>query len=132
MSRWVSRLRSLSGALLIGLSAPALVIASGASLTACGGNENDPMTHVKRLEEPSKRAKAVDSLIQMFNHRLGQAEARLGDTDGGSREGVFKDPEVSGLLDKIVEPLAQIYMSGEIKEEELEGMQPGSQEEVRR
>ncbi|HZO15841.1 MAG TPA: hypothetical protein VFB62_21355 [Polyangiaceae bacterium] len=82
----------------------AAVMLFAGSLGGCGGDENDPMTHVDRLQDPMKRTAAVRRLIQFYEDAMTK--------DNKNREG----ENVKPLLDKIVEPLAKVAQSGELDE----------------
>jgi len=72
-------------------------------LTACA-DENDPKTWVKRLDDPAQRTPAVKRLSQFFEDTMTKA--------GKNRE----SPEVTALLDVIVEPMAKVYTAGSLDE----------------
>lgn len=85
-------------------SAGLLVTAiAGSSLVACA-DENDPKTWVKRLDDPAQRTPAVKRLAQFFEDTMTRANK--------NRE----SPEVTGLLDVIVEPMTKIYTAGSLDE----------------
>lgn len=73
------------------------------SIIACA-DENDPETHVKKLDDPATRSAAVKRIIQFFEDAMTRDEK--------NREG----PTVKPLLDKIVAPMAQICVSGDLDE----------------
>ncbi|MBI4955181.1 MAG: hypothetical protein HY908_24370 [Myxococcales bacterium] len=106
MVRSMRRVRSMVGAVLIGLAVPSALVAA-VSVSGCGGDERDPMTHVDRLTKPGKRNAAVERLLQMFNDHMSQAE---------NRDAPLEDAKVKALLDKIVEPLATVAAGGELEE----------------
>ncbi len=82
----------------------ALVLAAGASLTACA-DENDPKTWVKRLDDPAQRGAAVQRLLRFFGDTLSNAKNDR------------SDPKVVALLDVIVEPLTKQYTGGTVADE---------------
>lgn len=95
-----STLRSLlAGAAL----AAGLTVATGA-IVGCSGDENDPMTHVKKLSDAGTRVPAVSRLVQFFEDAMTK--------DNKDRNGANVKP----LLDKIVEPLSQLCVAGDLDE----------------
>lgn len=84
----------------------ATAVAAATLLTGMVGcaDENDPMTHVERLDDPSTRSAAVKRIIQFFEDAMTRDEK--------NREG----PTVKPLLDKIVEPMAKACVSGDLDE----------------
>ncbi len=95
-----STLRSL----LVGAAIAAGVSVTSGALVGCGGNENDPSTHVKYLSDASKRVPAVSRLVQFFEDAMTK--------DNKDRNGANVKP----LLDKIVEPLSQLCVAGDLDE----------------
>ncbi len=81
-----------------------LAIAAGAAfatstLAGCA-DENDPKTWVKRLDDPSQRATAIERLGNFYQ-------------DAYSSHGKKSDaPEVKAVVDVIVEPLTTTYTKG--------------------
>jgi hypothetical protein len=70
-----------------------------AAFVGCA-DENDPKTWVKRLDDPAQRAPAIKRLGQFFE-------------DAMTKNNKNRDSaEVKGLLDMIVEPMAQQYTKG--------------------
>ena len=100
MFRIARRIAPLLSTLLFGAAAAA---AAGATLTGCA-DENDPATHVKKLEDPTTRVAAVSRLIQFYEDKMTQ--------DKGDRNG----PQVRPLLDQIVEPLTQRCVAADLDE----------------
>jgi len=82
----------------------AAVAVSTSAFIGCGGDENDPTTHVKKLSDPATRVPAVSRLVQFFEDAMTK--------DNKDRKG----PNVAPLLDKIVEPLSQICVAGDLDE----------------
>jgi hypothetical protein len=80
-----------------------LTAALGATV-GCSGDENDPMTHVKKLSDASTRVPAVSRLVQFFEDAMTK--------DNKDRNG----PNVKPILDKIVEPLSQVCVAGDLDE----------------
>jgi hypothetical protein len=95
-----STLRSLLAGAAV---AAGLTVATGA-IVGCSGDENDPMTHVKKLSDASTRVPAVSRLVQFFEDAMTK--------DNKDRKG----PNVQPLLDKIVEPLSQLCVAGDLDE----------------
>jgi len=95
-----STLRSLLAGAAV---AAGLTVATGA-IVGCGGDENDPQTHVKRLSDASTRVPAVSRLVQFFEDAMTK--------DNKDRNG----PNVKPVLDKIVEPLSQLCVAGDLDE----------------
>ncbi|HMY20338.1 MAG TPA: hypothetical protein PKA58_28625, partial [Polyangium sp.] len=95
-----STLRSL----LAGAAVAAGLTVAGGAIVGCGGDENDPLTHVKRLSDASARVPAVSRLIQFFEDAMTK--------DNKDRKG----PNVQPVLDKIVEPLSQVCVAGDLDE----------------
>lgn len=89
--------------LLLGVAVvPAVTVATG-TIVGCA-DENDPETHIKRLEDPRLAPAAVKRLIQFFEDAMTR--------DKQNREG----PTVQPLLGKIVEPLAKKCVDGNLNE----------------
>lgn len=77
----------------------ASVALSASTLTGCA-DENDPKTWVKRLDDPSQRAAAIERLNNFYQ-------------DAYSSHGKKPDaPEVKAIVDVIVEPLTTTYTKG--------------------
>ncbi len=83
------------------------VLLAGVSLTGCA-DENDPATWVKRLDDPGQKLRSIKRLQEFFNDSM---------TKGGDK---LDDPQVVAVLDKIVEPLARAYTSGNLDEKTRE------------
>jgi hypothetical protein len=103
MFRTARRIAPLLGSLLVGAPAAALVTLSTGAIVGCA-DENDPETHVKKLSDPATRPGAVTRLIQFFEDAMTR--------DNKDRNG----PTVKPLLDKIVEPMAQSCVNGDLDE----------------
>jgi hypothetical protein len=97
MFRIARRIAPLLPTLLFGAAA------LGVTLTGCA-DENDPATHVKKLEDPTTRVAAVSRLIQFYEDKMTQ--------DKGDRNG----PQVKPLLEQIVEPLTQRCVAADLDE----------------
>lgn len=107
MSRTVSRIYPTLRSLCLGAIVASGVMLSAGAVTGCGGDENDPATHVKRLSDPAQRVAAVSRLVQFFEDAMTK--------DNKDRNG----PNVKPLLDKIVEPMSQICTTGDLDEKTL-------------
>lgn len=81
----------------------AAIAVSVGGLAGCA-DENDPATHVKKLEDPATRVQAVSRLIQFYEDKMTQ--------DGNKRDGEHVKP----LLDQIVEPLTQRCVAADLDE----------------
>jgi HEAT repeat protein len=79
----------------------ATVMSAGA-LSGCEGDEQEPTTHVERLDDPMTRPAAVKRLIQFYEDAMTK--------DDKNREG----PNVKPLLEKIVPPLTELAVKGEL------------------
>lgn len=97
MFRIARRIAPLLSSLLLGAAGAAVM------LTGCA-DENDPATHVKKLEDPTTRVAAVSRLIQFYEDKMTQ--------DKGDRNGALVKP----LLDLIVEPLTQRCVAADLDE----------------
>lgn len=82
------------------------IAAAGACAVAMVGcaDENDPMTHVDRLKDPATRPGAVKRLAQFFEDAMTRDEK--------NREGKTVKP----LLDKIVKPMNEVCVAGDLDE----------------
>jgi hypothetical protein len=101
MSRITRRIAPLLSSLLIGAATAAGVAVGAAALAGCA-DENDPETHVKKLDDPATRVQAVGRLIQFYEDKMTQ--------DKGDRNG----PQVKPLLDLIIDPLTQRCVAGDL------------------
>lgn len=82
-----------------------LAVAATSAVTVAGcADENDPMTHVDRLKDPATRPGAVNRLVQFFEDAMTRDEK--------NREG----PTVKPLLDKIVKPMNEVCVAGDLDE----------------
>ena len=73
------------------------------SVAGCA-DENDPLTHVDRLKDPATRPGAVNRLVQFFEDAMTRDEK--------NREGKTVKP----LLDKIVKPMNEVCVAGDLDE----------------
>lgn len=106
MFRTARRIAPLLGSLFLGAPAALMslsVIVAGGAVMGCA-DENDPETHVKKLSDPATSPQAVTRLIQFFEDAMTR--------DNKDRNG----PTVKPLLDKIVEPMTQICVNGDLDE----------------
>lgn len=83
---------------------PIAALATSAVTVAGCADENDPMTHVDRLKDPATRPGAVNRLVQFFEDAMTRDEK--------NREG----PTVKPLLDKIVKPMNEVCVAGDLDE----------------
>ncbi len=83
---------------------PLAALATCAVTVAGCADENDPMTHVDRLKDPATRPGAVNRLVQFFEDAMTRDEK--------NREG----PTVKPLLDKIVKPMNEVCVAGDLDE----------------
>lgn len=104
MFRTARSIDSTLRSLLAGVTMAAGLTVAGGAIVGCGGDENDPLTHVKRLSDASTRVPAVSRLIQFFEDAMTK--------DNKDRKG----PNVQPVLDKIVEPLSQVCVAGDLDE----------------
>jgi hypothetical protein len=84
-------------------AATAPVVLGGAAMVACD-DENDPKTWVKKLDDPAQRSNAIKRLSQFYDDDMTKANNNAA------------SPEIKGLLDTIVEPLAKQYTGGGLDE----------------
>src|SRR4051794_1970922 len=101
MFRTVRRIAPLLSSLLLG-AATASAVALGAGAIAGCADENDPATHVKKLDDPATRAQAVSRLIQFYEDKMTQ--------DKGDRAGT----QVKPLLELIVQPMTERCVAGDL------------------
>lgn len=85
----------------VGWAATALLATT--SLVACA-DEDDPATHVKRLEDPAQAPAAVKRLIQFFEDAMTRDKKDLA------------GPTVKPLLDTIVEPMTKLCQGDSLNE----------------
>ncbi|MBK8251349.1 MAG: hypothetical protein IPK82_01605 [Polyangiaceae bacterium] len=83
---------------------PFAALAATAVTVAGCADENDPMTHVDRLKDPATRPGAVNRLVQFFEDAMTRDEK--------NREGATVKP----LLDKIVKPMNEVCVAGDLDE----------------
>ncbi len=96
-------LSALATRLLLGSALPLTVVASATLLVGCE-DESQPETWVKRLDDPAKRAGAVKRLNQFYEDGMTKAN--------NNREA----PEMKALLAKIVKPMSDAYVKGDLDE----------------
>lgn len=102
-------LRALAAAAAIAARAaaplvPAVALATSAVSVAGCADENDPQTHVERLKDPATRPGAVKRLVQFFEDAMTRDEKK--------RDG----KNVAPLLDKIVKPMNEVCVNGDLDE----------------
>src|SRR5262245_36960310 len=103
MFRTARRITPLLRTLLVGSMAASAIAITGGAVVGCA-DDNDPETHVKKLDDPATAPLAVKRISGFFE----AADARD-----------KKDPErpnVKALLDKIVEPLTKQCVAGTLDE----------------
>ena len=103
MSRSARRIAPLLRSLLFGVAAASAATVTAASVTGCA-DENAPETFVKRLDDPATLPGAVNRLVQFFEDAMTR--------DNKDRNG----PTVKPLLDKIIEPMTQKCVAGDLDE----------------
>ncbi|KYF90450.1 hypothetical protein [Sorangium sp. So ce388] len=103
MSRSARSILPLVRSLLLG-AATASSMALSAGVVAGCADENDPETHVKRLDDPATLTPSVNRLVQFFEDAMTR--------DSKDRNG----PNVKPLLDKIIEPMTQKCVAGDLDE----------------
>ncbi|KYF77096.1 hypothetical protein BE11_22695 [Sorangium cellulosum] len=103
MSRSARSILPLVRSLLLG-AATASSLALSAGIVAGCADENDPETHVKRLDDPATLTPSVNRLVQFFEDAMTR--------DNKDRTG----PTVKPLLDKIIEPMTQKCVGGDLDE----------------
>lgn len=103
MFRTARRIAPLLQSLLIGA---VTVTAASTAVTALVGcaDESEPETHVKRLDDVARRTAATTRLVQFFEDAMTK--------DNKDRNG----PNVKPLLDKIIEPMTKICVTGDLEE----------------
>jgi hypothetical protein len=104
-ARGIARAFSVAATLATSSAVPVFAAAavSAVSLAGCA-DENDPQTHIDRLKDPATRPGAVNRLVQFFEDAMTRDEK--------NREG----PTVKPLLDKIVKPMNEVCVAGDLDE----------------
>ena len=103
MLRKARLIAPLVRSLLLGAALVPGLVLTGSVLVGCE-DENDPMTHVKKLKEPAEQRQAIKQLLQMY------ADAESKDK---------KDPEkpnVKKILDVIMVPLVETCLDEKVKD----------------
>ncbi len=96
------KIAPLLRSLLVGT---ALFATAGAASTTLGcASEDDPSTHVKRLEDPAQAPAAVKRLIQFFEDAMTRDKKDLA------------GPTVKPLLDTVVEPMTKACLGSDLNE----------------
>lgn len=103
MSRSARSILPLLRSLLLGAATASSMALSAGVIVGCG-DENDPETHVKRLDDPATLTASVNRLVQFFEDAMTR--------DNKDRTG----PTVKPLLDKIIEPMTQKCVAGDLDE----------------
>jgi hypothetical protein len=103
MSRSARRITPLVRSLVLGVATASALTLSAGAIVGCA-DENDPVTHVKKLDDPATFPAAVNRLVQFFEDAMTR--------DNKDRNG----PTVKPLLDKIIEPMTQKCVAGDIDE----------------
>lgn len=88
---------------MFGTASVTALVATSAVLVGCE-DESQPDYWVKRLDDPAKRAPAVKRLTQFYEDGMTKAN--------GNREA----PEMKALLAKIVKPMSDAYVKGDLDE----------------
>jgi hypothetical protein len=78
-----------------------VTLAATSALVACD-DENDPKTWVKRLDDPAQQANAIKRLTQFYEDGMTKASNNA------------SAPEITQLLDTIVEPLTKTYTASSL------------------
>ena len=103
MFRTSRTIAALLKELVLGTATLSAVVATTTVLTGCE-DETQPDYWVKRLDDPAKRAAAVKRLTQFYEDGMTKAN--------NDRE----KPEMKALLAKIVKPMADAYVKGDLDE----------------
>jgi len=101
MFRNARRFAPLLRSLLFGAVTAGCATMAAGTIVGCA-DENDPMTHVKKLGDPATRTPAVKRLAQFFEDAMTR--------DNKDRNG----PTVKPLVDKIVGPLTEVCTAGDL------------------
>jgi hypothetical protein len=101
MFRTTRRIAPLLSSLLLGTATAATTLVAMGVIVGCA-DEDDPATHVKKLDDPATRAQAVSRLIQFYEDKMTQ--------DHNDRNG----PQVKPLLELIIEPMTQRCVAGDL------------------
>jgi len=103
MMRTARTIAPLLRALLFTTAGSAAVSALSFAMVGCQ-DESAPETWVKKLNDPIQRPAAVKRLNQFFEDAMTRANKDR------------NDPNVKGLLDKIIDPLTKTYLDGDLDE----------------
>lgn len=101
MFRTARRIAPLLSSLLLGAATASGVALATGTIAGCA-DENDPATHVKKLQDVTTRSAAVVRLIQFYEDKMTQ--------DKGDRNG----PQVKPLLDLIVQPMTERCVAADL------------------
>ncbi|HEX2734526.1 MAG TPA: hypothetical protein VHM70_23140 [Polyangiaceae bacterium] len=91
-------LASLLQSLVLGSAFATVTVGAATALVGCA-NENQPEYWIDKLDDKAWRPRAIDRLSQFFEDSMTKANKD------------FSNPEVKGLLDKLVGPLTNIYVT---------------------
>jgi len=103
MMRTARTIAPLLRALLFTTAGSAAVSALSFAMVGCQ-DESAPETWVKKLNDPIQRPAAVKRLNQFFEDAMTRANKDR------------NDPNMKGLLDKIIDPLTKTYVDGDLDE----------------
>lgn len=103
MVRSARRITPLLRSLVLGAVTTSTMALSAGMIAGCA-DENDPKTHVERMDDPVTLPGAVNRLVQFFEDAMTR--------DNKDRNG----PTVKPLLDKIIEPMTQKCVAGNLDE----------------
>jgi hypothetical protein len=101
MIRIARTIAPLLRALLFTSASCAAVSAATLGMVGCN-DENAPETWVKKLKDPIQRPAAIKRLIQFFEDAMTKANKDR------------NEPNVKALLDKIIGPLTDVYVEGQL------------------
>jgi len=105
MLRKARLIAPLLRSLVLGAALLPTIAVTGSSLVGCR-DENDPLVHVEDLKDPVKQRNAIKRLIQFY------ADAETEDKKSTDK------PNVKAVLDKIIEPLAQVCLDEKVKDQD--------------
>lgn len=105
MLRKARLIAPLVRSLLLGAAVLPTIAVTGSFLMGCR-DEDDPLTHVEDLKDPVKQRNAIKRLIQFY------ADAETADKKSEDK------PHVKAVLDKIIEPLAQVCLDEKVKDQD--------------
>jgi len=103
MLRKARLIAPLLRSLLLGAVVVPATLLTATAVSGCR-DENDPMTHVDELKDPSKQPLAIKRLIQFYEDALQK--------DKKDKNG----PAVKALLEKIIDPLNNVCLDAGVKD----------------